>query len=226
MQSAAGEVAWSDPAAARTAILRGHAGSPRWARPRTAIPASTRLPAPEAAASRDRFEGLPPEWLDPLPMAHDQLPPDDGPSDHEPAGADVPIDEQELKDLLARAANGEDDAWRALHDKYSTPLLWVIRERIPSRQRPDIRSESLVQSAFHKMVQKLLGGEFEFRTKRGFESWINTIVVNELTDLLRRRGRQLQIADLAEGDVEAVVDERTEEGSPSARGGAGGRSAR
>jgi RNA polymerase sigma-70 factor (ECF subfamily) len=85
-------------------------------------------------------------------------------------------------DLVARAARGDETAWRGLVERYSGPVFGFIRAQCGD---PDL-AEEITQSAFATVAEKL-GGYVE---QGAFESWLFRIAMNRLRDEMRRRKRQ------------------------------------
>jgi len=95
--------------------------------------------------------------------------------------------------LLARAANGDEDAWRALIGLYARRVYALAR----SRCRRDDLAEEITQSVFATVAEKLRspdlpGGYIE----RGrFEPWLFRVTMNRVRDEIRRLKRHAEPTD-------------------------------
>ena len=91
-------------------------------------------------------------------------------------------EKQTLETTLARAARGDEDAWRRIVETYSARVYGLLRAQCGSADL----AEEITQSTFCTIVAKI--GEY---TELGrFESWLFRIAVNRLRDEMRRRKRQ------------------------------------
>ncbi len=89
--------------------------------------------------------------------------------------------EQPLEDLLERAADGDEDAWRQILDRYASRVYGLLRAQCGNTDL----AEEITQSTFCTIVTKL--GKY---TEQGrFESWLFRIAMNRLRDEMRRRSR-------------------------------------
>ncbi len=128
---------------------------------------------------------------------------EDEDEDEVPAG-EVPLDEDEsvpaedLERALAAAAEGDEDAWRWIVDRYARRVFGLIHAQCGEPET----AEEITQSAFCTVVAKI--GEY---TEQGrFEAWLFRIAMNRLRDEMRRRRRhavpveQEALAGLAGGE--------------------------
>lgn len=90
---------------------------------------------------------------------------------------------KELTDLLARAAQGEDDAWRVLVAQYSRRIFALCRSRLNSVEL----AEEITQSVFVTVARKVTQGGY-IESGR-FEPWLFRVVMNRIRDEIRRRNR-------------------------------------
>ncbi len=89
--------------------------------------------------------------------------------------------EPALEQLLARAAQGDGQAWRQLVDRYSGRVFGVLRSNGVDADR----AEEITQSVFCTLATKLPG----YVEQGHFESWLFRIALNRLRDDARRRKR-------------------------------------
>ena len=87
----------------------------------------------------------------------------------------------ELAELLAAAAGGDDDAWRAIVETYLPKVHAVVRAQCKD---PEL-AEEITQSTFCTIVTKLPN----YQEVGRFESWLLRIAMNRLRDEMRRRKR-------------------------------------
>ena len=88
---------------------------------------------------------------------------------------------EDLAELLAAAAGGDDDAWRALVETYLPRVHAVVRAQCKD---PEL-AEEITQSTFCTIVSKLP----DYQEVGRFESWLLRIAMNRLRDEMRRRKR-------------------------------------
>lgn len=99
--------------------------------------------------------------------------------------------------LLARAAQGDEQAWRQLVERYSGRVFGVLRA---NGVDPD-RAEEITQSVFCTVATKLP----QYVEQGHFESWLFRIALNRLRDDARRRKRHARsVGD--SGTFEALTD--------------------
>jgi RNA polymerase sigma-70 factor (ECF subfamily) len=99
-----------------------------------------------------------------------------------------PIDETRLS-LLARACEGDGDAWKRLTELYRPLILhWLRRHGLRAEDAEDLAQEILVA-----VVQNL--GRFTHSGHRGaFRSWLRTITVNRTRNFCNARvGREVAV---------------------------------
>jgi RNA polymerase sigma-70 factor (ECF subfamily) len=94
-------------------------------------------------------------------------------------------------EVLARAARGDEAAWRSLVEAYSGRVYGLLRSQGAD---PEL-AEEIAQSTFCTLAQKL--GDYVDAGR--FESWLFRIAMNRLRDHARRRRRHAKPA--GEGEV-------------------------
>lgn len=103
------------------------------------------------------------------------------------------------QEVVERARQGRDDAYRELLRRYQRPVFSLIYRMVRDREL----SEDLAQETFVKVLNALDSYRPEFK----FSSWIFKIANNAAIDHLRRR--QLETLSL-EGSPEATSPDRVE----------------
>lgn len=88
----------------------------------------------------------------------------------------------ELREILQRAAAGDQDAWRRVIDAYTPRVFSLIRSQCGNADL----AEEITQSTFCTMAAKI--GQYDEVGK--FEQWLFRIAMNRLRDEMRRRKRQ------------------------------------
>jgi len=119
----------------------------------------------------------------------------------------------ETSELVARAKQGDREAFDALVERY-TPKIYNVSLRITG-SRED--AEDCVQEAF----LRAFGALRRFRGEAAFSTWLYRVAVNVANDATRRqRGQPLRASELAGSDPDAPTPELEgiEEG-PRAQGG-------
>lgn len=96
--------------------------------------------------------------------------------------------------LLARAARGDQDAWRAIVDRYGRRVYAFVR----AKSLDPGSAEEVTQSVFTTVAQKLPAGGYEERGR--FEAWLFRIAANRARDELRRRRRRPGVQDPRAGE--------------------------
>lgn len=119
-----------------------------------------------------------------MPFAITSLVPDRGTSD--PGAVGAARDRQ----LLERAASGDDRALGALYDRYSAPLFGVA-QRIAG-ERAD--AEEIVLETFAQAWRD--AGRFQ-ADRGSVIAWLTMICRSRALDLVRARGRRARLADSA-----------------------------
>lgn len=109
----------------------------------------------------------------------DELPPDGLPADPSP------LDEESAETLLARALDGDQDAWLELYNSQKVHMCKAVSHRIPLRLRSSLDTEDLVQSTFLELTRH--GAELKINDARSLRAWLARVMVNKLRDRLRGR---------------------------------------
>src|SRR5476651_2094847 len=104
------------------------------------------------------------------------------------------MDATEAAAVLARARQGDSDAFRALVEKHSRSVFRLAFRMTGNEQD----AEDVVQETFLKAYRQL--GRFESRAN--FGTWLHRIAVNCSIDLIR--GRKHQEAGHDASDLEAL----------------------
>lgn len=89
---------------------------------------------------------------------------------------------QRLREMLQKAAEGDESAWRELVDEYSPRVFSLIRAQCGNADL----AEEITQSSFCTIAVKI--GQYDELGK--FEQWLFRIAMNRLRDEMRRRKRQ------------------------------------
>lgn len=122
-----------------------------------------------------------------------------------------------ISQVLARAAAGEEQAWREIVEAYSRRVYALLRARCGD---PEL-AEEMTQSCFCTVAVKLAQGGYLEQGK--FEAWLFRIALNRLRDEKRRQARQA--VPLEHGPLAALADEAADQGagarSPQEQKGSG-----
>lgn len=99
---------------------------------------------------------------------------------------------EHLADLLSRAAEGDDSAWREIISLYARRVFAMAHSHL---KNPEL-AEEITQSVFVTLAQKLPesrpGG---YREQGSFEPWLFRITMNRVRDEARRTKRQASPTD-------------------------------
>lgn len=108
------------------------------------------------------------------------------------------------RELLTRAREGSQDAFRALVERYTPRVFALVRNLV----RNQSEAEDVTQEVFFKVYSKLQ----TFRADSAFYTWVYRVAVNTATDHLKkkRQDRSLQVEDLGRLPVEDPGDTPTE----------------
>jgi RNA polymerase sigma factor (sigma-70 family) len=92
--------------------------------------------------------------------------------------------ESSLEDdrLVARAVEGDQDAFRGLLDKYQRPLYFHVAKMVKDNEQV----EDLIQEAFVKAFNNLKS----YNTDYAFSTWLYRITTNHTIDYLRKKKLQ------------------------------------
>ncbi len=115
--------------------------------------------------------------------------------------------------VLARAARGEEDAWRILVGEYSGRVYGLLRSQGAG---PEL-AEEITQSVFCTIAAKLV----DYVEGGRFESWLFRIAMNRLRDDARRKRRHAKPAganEVLEGLAGAAPDPNSGRAQPEELG--------
>lgn len=119
--------------------------------------------------------------------------------------------------LIARAREGDEDAFRQLLERHGPSLRRKVRRQLPGLLRRKVGESDVLQSAFLIANEKL--AEFEYRGEGSFEAWLDRIIAFKVRELVRHyRGtakRQLN-REITRPDRPASGDAPADQASPSA----------
>lgn len=110
-------------------------------------------------------------------------------------------------DLVRRARQRDEDAFRQLVERYEARVFWLARNLVGNAES----ARDVAQEAFVRVFRNLA----RFDTSRNFYTWLYQITTNLSIDHLRRTGRQKPL-DL--DAIGGVVDSRPEPGAVSLKG--------
>jgi len=100
--------------------------------------------------------------------------------------------------LTARAAQGDEDAYRLLFERYSRPVLSFLYDMVGRREV----AEDLTQETFVRAYRSLKS----LRDPSKFSSWLFGIARNTARESLRSRVREGQKIDLEDEQVAEIDD--------------------
>ncbi len=106
-----------------------------------------------------------------------------------------------LAQLVARARDGNHDAWAEIYTQFAPAVFRFCRRAMPSRED----AEDATSEVFLKVRSKL----DQYDASRPFNAWLYRVAANHCWDLLRRR-RVRQ--DLETGDIETMPLEHPDPG--------------
>ena len=105
-----------------------------------------------------------------------------------------PAPDAALSALVARATQGDSDAWFDLVKRFAGRLYAMIKSRVGDRAT----AEEIAQSVLATVAIKLRAGAYVDEGK--FEAYLFRIAMNRVRDEARRRKRQPEHAPLRESD--------------------------
>ena len=104
-------------------------------------------------------------------------------------------DAARLADLLSRASEGDQQAWREIVDLYARRVFAMAQSHL---KRADL-AEEITQSVFVTVAQKLPAAGSDasggYREQGSFEPWLFRITMNRVRDEARRAKRQATPTD-------------------------------
>ncbi|MCC5787250.1 MAG: sigma-70 family RNA polymerase sigma factor [Phycisphaerales bacterium] len=113
------------------------------------------------------------------------------------SGSARPAPAPDNPSLLARAAGGDEGAWRCVVASYAPRVFALVR----SRCRDDDLAEEITQAVFVTMAEKLGAGGYDERGR--FEAWLFRVAMNRFRDHARKAKRQASPVDPATLDAGA-----------------------
>src|SRR5487761_253957 len=114
----------------------------------------------------------------------------------EPGGQDAG-----LADAIARAREGDSEAWAQLYRQFAPAVFRFCRRAMPTRED--------AEDATSEVFAKLRGRLEQYDASRPFNAWLYRVAANHCWDMLRRR-RVRQ--DLETGDIETMPLEHPDPG--------------
>lgn len=90
-------------------------------------------------------------------------------------------------DLARRARAGDEEAFRALFERYRARLAFLVRHRIGPGQQGRIEVDDVVQETFLAAWRDL--PRFEYRAPGSFLRWLSGIALHRIADMAREAGR-------------------------------------
>lgn len=106
-------------------------------------------------------------------------------------GSTDPGDAPDVSAILARAAQGDEQAWRQVIARYARRVYALAKSRVKS---PEL-AEEITQSVLATVASKLVTGGYTEQGK--FEPWLFRVVMNRIRDEARRTARQAAPTDPA-----------------------------
>jgi len=102
--------------------------------------------------------------------------------------------DQEINDLLARCADGDEQALTTLYDAVAPKLLAIAARMLGDRQQAEDVLQHTMLSAWHS------AGDFD-PTRARATTWLTSIIRYRALDVLRQRQRQQRAVDTSEQDI-------------------------
>lgn len=115
-----------------------------------------------------------------------------------------PVEAGELERLVAAAAAGDEPAWSALVDRFTTRVRAVARRhRLPAHDVEDV-----MQTTWMRLIEHIQ----RMREPLAVGAWLDTTSRRESLRMLRAQGRERPVEDAAFADEPAAgaVDDRLE----------------
>ncbi len=88
--------------------------------------------------------------------------------------------------IVARAATGDEAAWRKLASRYGRRVYAMARSRL----RNDALAEDIAQGVFVTLAEKLSASDGAYEEAGRFEAYLFRITMNRVRDEVRRQKRQ------------------------------------
>lgn len=106
------------------------------------------------------------------------------PSQDQEGQPDPSPDDTHVRELVLRAGEGDEDAWRELVDAYARRVYGLLR----SRGCDPARAEEITQSVFVTVARVL--GQGQYKEQGRFDAWLFRVAMNRLRDDARARKRR------------------------------------
>lgn len=106
------------------------------------------------------------------------------PSHDREAQAEPTPDDTHVRQLVLRAGEGDEEAWRELVGAYARRVYGLLRSRGCDRAR----AEEITQSVFVTVARVL--GQGQYKEQGRFDSWLFRVAMNRLRDDARARKRR------------------------------------
>ncbi len=97
---------------------------------------------------------------------------------------DASPDDTHVRELVVRAGEGDEDAWRELVNAYARRVYGLLR----SRSCDPARAEEITQSVFVTVARVL--GKGQYQEQGRFDAWLFRVAMNRLRDDARARKRR------------------------------------
>ncbi len=101
-------------------------------------------------------------------------------------------------DLLTRLRTGDDQAAKAIFDRFANRLIGVARARLGQRFRPKLDPEDVVQSVYKSFFVRFAEGQFELKTWDNLWALLTVLTV-------RKCGHRIEYFQAARRDVRGEV---------------------
>ena len=121
----------------------------------------------------------------------------------------IELTKEQLQGLLAKAASGDEFAWKQIVDAYAFRVFALLRSKCMNEDL----AEEITQSTFCTVAEKLAG----YTESGKFEPWLFRIAMNRLRDEMRRRKRHAvpmeneMIGILTKGTTDSESDNNQDE---------------
>jgi RNA polymerase sigma-70 factor (ECF subfamily) len=99
-------------------------------------------------------------------------------------GSAIMSDNSEIESLLRRAAAGEEQATRALSDRFQERLQKMIRLRMDARLKGRVDSDDILQETWIEACRRL--PDYVADPPMSFYLWLRSLAVQKLTDAMRQ----------------------------------------
>jgi RNA polymerase sigma-70 factor (ECF subfamily) len=117
------------------------------------------------------------------------------------------FDFQRSEILVDRARSGDQQAWRALYERYRPMLIAHAQAKIPGFARRRFDADDVLQTALTKAWQNL--ESFTYDGEGSFRRWLVTIVLNTLANELKAHKSAVHL--ISEEALSAIEARQAEE---------------